>query len=434
MAHVINYLNAIQVYTQAGERYGVPIMPLRKTVPSMYAVVNMAIVEQHQTSAVMSHGHLLPALVDHPLLLAELATMKHLILTTHAIIPVGAYTHLNFAFLYIDPDNYSVVPMESNQTDFYSRFAALKDYGVEVWISIGGYSMNDPGIYSTVFTDLAASTTAQNEFFTSLLDFLEEYGFDGVDIDWEYPGASNRYGTSADYANFVTFIENMRSALGSSYGVSITLPSSYWYLQYFDIVNLANHVDWFNFMSYDVYGSWDTDIASIGAYVYASTNLTTITADLSLLWHNNISASQVNLGLGFYGRSYTLEDTSCVDPGCAYSSAGNAGPCTQTAGILSYAEIVSIINDTSRNATVWLDEASSVKIATYDGDQWVSYDDPETLQLKMNFANSECIGGLMVWSVDEDNDGELSATLTNSTDLFPAVGSGEVYIGSQGEK
>lgn len=74
--------------------------------------------------------------------------------------------------------------METNQTGLYSRFAALKDYGPEVWISIGGWDMNDEGIYSSVFTDLAASTTAQDAFFTSVKAFLEQYGYDGVDIDW----------------------------------------------------------------------------------------------------------------------------------------------------------------------------------------------------------------------------------------------------------
>lgn len=99
-------------------------------------------------------------------------------------IPVGGYTHLNFAFLYIHPDTYELVPMESNQTDLYARFAALKNYGVEPWISIGGWAMNNPGPYAEVFTTLAASTTAQHAFFISLKSFLKKYGFDGIDIDW----------------------------------------------------------------------------------------------------------------------------------------------------------------------------------------------------------------------------------------------------------
>lgn len=50
---------------------------------------------------------------------------------------------------------------------------------------------------------------------------------------------------------------------GLNKGVSLTLPSSYWYLKNFDIVKLEEHVDWFNVMSYDIHGSWDIDNKSV---------------------------------------------------------------------------------------------------------------------------------------------------------------------------
>ena len=58
----------------------------------------------------------------------------------------------------------------------------------------------------------------------------------------EYPEADDRGGVPADFKNFVSFLANFKSALGS-YGLSITLPNSYWYLQHFDVVNLDKHVD-----------------------------------------------------------------------------------------------------------------------------------------------------------------------------------------------
>lgn len=53
-------------------------------------------------------------------------------------------------------------------------------------------------------------------------------------------------------------------------------------------------------------------------------------------WRVDIDPSKIVLGLGFYGRSFTLEDSSCWQPGCAFSGPGAAGSCTQTPGILSY--------------------------------------------------------------------------------------------------
>lgn len=101
-------------------------------------------------------------------------------------IPIGGYTHLNFAFLYIDPNSYEITPMEDNQTSLFSRFTALKSQkpGLQTWLTIGGWSFTDPGPTATTFSQLAASSSAQSTFFSSLINFLQEYGFDGVDIDW----------------------------------------------------------------------------------------------------------------------------------------------------------------------------------------------------------------------------------------------------------
>ncbi|KAM0093788.1 hypothetical protein ACP6JD_002824 [Aspergillus fumigatus] len=335
-------------------------------------------------------------------------------------IPIGGYTHINFAFLYIDPDLYTIKPMETSQQELYSRVTALKKRknGLEVWISIGGWAFNDPGPTANTFSELAASKSKQSTFFESLLSFLDKYGFDGVDLDWEYPVDAERGGSDADYDNYPTFLANLRSALDSAdkgYGLTITLPSSYWYLQHFDVVKMAKSVDWFNMMTYDLHGGWDADDPWIGSVVNAHTNLTEIISAMDLLWRNDIHPSQVVMGLGFYGRS-------------------KAGDCTNSAGTLSFSEIEAILKDASRNATQTYDEASSVQIVTFDGNQWVSYDNWASFQAKLDYANSHCIGGTMVWAVSLDVDGTATNGLTGASVVFPGDdgsngGSEDVYIG-----
>jgi chitinase len=96
--------------------------------------------------------------------------------------------------------------------------------------AIGGWAMNDPGPHRTTFSDLAKSEKAQDEFFESLLSFMETHRFDGVDIDWEYPVAEDRGGIEADFDNYVTLLKRLRKRLNASgqrYGLSITLVSIY---------------------------------------------------------------------------------------------------------------------------------------------------------------------------------------------------------------
>ncbi|KAH7117368.1 glycoside hydrolase superfamily, partial [Dactylonectria macrodidyma] len=353
-------------------------------------------------------------------------------------IPLGYYTHINFAFALIDPDTFRMDVMDSGTASRYDRVTALKakQPDLEVWIAIGGWAMNDPGEYRTVFSDLAKSESAQDVFFESLITFLQKHDFDGVDIDWEYPVAEDRGGIDEDFDNYVNFLARLRNRLnnsGKQYGLTLTLPASYWYLKGFNIVDMEQYLDWFNIMTYDIHGVWDANIDSLGPYAYAHTNMTEIQMALELLWRNNINPGRVVLGLGFYGRSFTMKDPDCMTAGCEFTDGANGGECTGTEGVLSAAEINQIIED---GATVTLDEEAAVKIVTWDSNQWVSWDDAETLKTKVEYANKRCLGGTMVWAIDLD-DGTLIEALGESiarnksevfevSNLVTCFGTGEI--------
>jgi chitinase len=101
-------------------------------------------------------------------------------------LPLGIYTHINYAFGYIDPVTFRIANMDSVVGSYYEKVTALKarNPGLQVWISIGGWSFTDPGPTATVFSTLAGSPIAQIEFFSSLVSFMSSNGFDGVDLDW----------------------------------------------------------------------------------------------------------------------------------------------------------------------------------------------------------------------------------------------------------
>lgn len=151
----------------------------------------------------------------------------------------------------------------------------------------------------------------------------------------------------------------------------------------------------------------------MGPYAFAHTNLTEIDLGLELLWRNNINPARVNLGLGFYGRSFTMKDPNCMHAGCEFTEGAKGGECTGTPGVLSAAEIVKILK--RPDAKMVLDEAAAVQIVTWDTNQWVSWDDRVTLKTKQDLANSRCLGGLMVWAINPD-DGTLINELGENLD------------------
>ncbi|CAG8171739.1 unnamed protein product [Penicillium salamii] len=322
-------------------------------------------------------------------------------------IPLGVYTHINVAFAVIDPETFTVRPSLTADLELYKRVARLKkdDSDLKVFIAIGGWSYNDPGPTSTTFSDLAASESNQDKFFDSLTKFMVKYDFDGVDIDWEYPEADDRSGRPEDFANFSKFLKNLKARLkrtGGRDGLSITLPASFWYLQHFDIQNMKKSVDFFNIMTYDLHGTWDKGNQWTGEILDAHTNLTEIQNSLDLLWRNNISPNQVVLGLAFYGRAYTVADTTCTKPGCLFASGAEPGDCSHEVGILMNSEIDEII--VNKKPKVTFDKKAAVKMITWDENQWVSFDDADTFQLKADFARSQCLGGLMAWAISHDQE------------------------------
>lgn len=146
---------------------------------------------------------------------------------------------------------------------------------------------------------------------------------------------------------------------------------------------MSGHLDWFNFMSYDIHGTWNGGSEYTSAVANPHTNLTgifpfigivrrltvaEIALGLELLWRNDIDPAQVMLGLAFYGRLFTLEDPSCDSPGCPFSGGGHPGSCTATSGILSDYEINRVLEEYS--PPVAYDPVAAVNWISWEEDQW----------------------------------------------------------------
>ncbi|KAF7548173.1 hypothetical protein G7Z17_g7224 [Cylindrodendrum hubeiense] len=318
-------------------------------------------------------------------------------------LPLAPLTHLNLAFVNFNSD----FELEDTDSDWVKRtvMRKLKYPDLRINIAIGGWAFNDPPT-STYFSDMMHSYEGRATFIKSIISYLRKYTLDGVDIDWEYPLALDRGGTTGDDTAFVQFLGELKDAFkkeGSGWELSVTLPTSYWYLRGFRLTDMQENIDYFNLMSYDIHGMWDLGNDWTGPYLKGHTNWTEIDRGLDLLWRNDIKPENVVLGFAFYGRSFTLADSSCHQPNgiCKFATGGTRGTCSGEAGILTYDEIAS--RNSTLDVATFYDPETTVKYNAFGGDQWISYDDGQSFHDKLVHLSERCLSGLMVWAIDQDS-------------------------------
>jgi chitinase len=108
---------------------------------------------------------------------------------------------------------------------------------------------------------MASTAANRHAFARSCLAFLDQYGLNCLDLDWEYPG--QRGGGPEDRANYTLLVRDLAQALQhhGTYRLSLAIPASPWTLQHFDLRQLAQWVHVMHLMAYDLHG---TDCSGAG--------------------------------------------------------------------------------------------------------------------------------------------------------------------------
>jgi chitinase len=150
----------------------------------------------------------------------------------------------------------------------------------------------------------------------------------------------------------------------------------------------SDGLDFINLMTYDIHGSWDS---TTGHNAPLENDYYSVT-DSALSWANSgCPRSKIVIGMATYGRTFTLS-TGSNGMGAPASGPGNAGPTTNSAGFLAYFEICN-----AGFTRVW-NAAQKVPFG-HTNNQWVGYDDPESISLKCSLVTRESFGGAMFWVI-----------------------------------
>ncbi|WP_242903127.1 glycosyl hydrolase family 18 protein [Actinomadura terrae] len=356
------------------------------------------------------------------------------------------FTHVNFAFGMIgfvswsvDPSptrtgeqrytgDYTIQPVEWNdQQVLYPAMQELKQQNpsLKTLLAIGGWSFNScddtPETAGTahpygpftckLFSAMAADPGGRAQFIDSVIDYAGRYGFDGIDIDWEYPGDPARGGQDADYDNCLALLSELRQAAGQDFLItmaSAAVPKGSRtgdaFFQW--LAQCAPFLDWFNVMAYDYHGAFDDPQAGTGANApLLQDSSPGGTFDVKDTVESYLKASipreKIVLGMPTYGRTYVV--TQDADGyGKPFSSAGPAGPATATPGILAYYEILDKIASGELDVQRWDEPTLTPYAYSTETGLFVSYDDERSLGYKVSYVIKMGLGGTMTWAIDLD--------------------------------
>lgn len=281
-------------------------------------------------------------------------------------------------------------------------------------ISVGGWT------WSTNFPTVAATAASRAVFAESCVEFMLAYEFDGIDIDWEFPveGGLNPSGNPADRENYTLLLQALRDALDAATPagserklLTIATSPNPNYVVHLEVPALDTVLDWINVMTYDYNGAWQPTAAH-NAPLYGNPEpgnpfpTYSVQGTVNRYLSAGLRPSKLVVGMPTYGRGWSSIPAGPSGTGLFSSCGGScAAPGTWEAGVLDYSDIRDNYLTNPAYVRHW-DVASEVPYL-YNGNIFISYDDPESICLKSNFVMDLDLGGAMVWAASSDWNFEL---------------------------
>lgn len=309
-------------------------------------------------------------------------------------------THINYAFTNIGNDLKITMGYPDKDPSNFSALNKLKvsNPNLKTLISVGGWS------WSGKFSDVAFTDESRNTFADSCIDFIVKYGFDGIDLDWEYPvsgGMNSNIKRPEDKKNFTLLLKTIREKLDTrsisdnrKYLLTIAGGSGLWYLNNIELDILQQYLDFGNVMTYDINGIWDTQ-TGFNAPLYENSGVLptykwSVDSSIKAWIAAGLPAEKLVLGIPFYGHRYNSVNDSNNGLFQKYSGGSSIGYSIIASNFLSNPEFVYHFHQESK--VPWV----------FNGNTFISFEDKESINEKCKYIKDKKLAGAVIWELSQD--------------------------------
>ncbi|KAJ2779996.1 hypothetical protein H4R18_003696 [Coemansia javaensis] len=382
------------------------------------------------TATAVAISMLAPVIASGPLIMGYYPSWKKQYMDK---VDFSKYTHVNMAF---------AIPTASGTFSFDGDWflpQVVKDMhanGTKVLVSVGGWTG------SNFFSNIVKSSGTRKTMIDSMVAYVKTNDLDGIDIDWEYPGrlgdTCNVFDTKNDTPNFLTFLKELRSAFDSSFGAGKKLITLAVRVQPFDVDgkpstsvgDFAKVVDYANLMQYDINGGWNNVTGPNAPFNFQKGQgmQVSFVSAIDDWTKAGWPASKLTAGLAFYGRSTIAQEDMTKDAKNQYQAQSQTVPLgdqedapwfdacagtTANSGTWQWKNLRTqgVLTAPTKAASPWVrtwdDTSKTPWLFNPQTKQFISYDDTESLKVKVDYAASKGLAGVMIWSVNMDYNSEL---------------------------
>ncbi|KAF9921110.1 hypothetical protein BGZ65_010636, partial [Modicella reniformis] len=374
-------------------------------------------------------------------------------------VPVSAvdmtkYTHINYGFGVTAKRNPKVTDIFFDRYYDGNNIKALvkrgNEYGVPILMSIGGWTGSqtlstisaDAGLRKTFINN--ALVFVRNNTLPEYADTPDGWNMHGLDIDWEYPGRPAAICNTVapqDSANYLILLKELRAQLDLEFPNNRKLLTAAVRVQPFDgadgkplgdVSAFAQYYDWISIMAYDIMGSWSATTgpnAPLTNGLAGKADQFSVAQSIDAWVDAKFPINKLVVGTAFYGRSVTTTVDMNQGPVSMYVNKTNVTPkggpsdsneinffCNEGSvysGMWKWKDIrgailtSSLTTPASGWSRYWDDATQTPWLFRASDKTFISYDDIQSMTLKVNYAKSKGVKGVMLWDISYDYNGEL---------------------------